>query len=34
MQETLGEYLRHLVYDKEQREYMGWLEAVHKFISK
>lgn len=30
--EELGEYLRHLIYDKEQREYMGWLKKVHAFV--
>jgi hypothetical protein len=32
IQEELGEYLRHLIYDKEQREYMGWLKKVHAFV--
>lgn len=31
--EELGEYLRHLVYDKEQREYMQWLKKVHSFVA-
>jgi hypothetical protein len=26
------EYLRHAVYDKEQREYIGWLERVKSFL--
>ncbi|KAJ9527709.1 hypothetical protein QJQ45_025986 [Haematococcus lacustris] len=30
----LGEYLRHLVYDKEQREYMAWLNRVAEFVAK
>lgn len=30
----LGEYLRHLVYDKEVREYQDWLQRVHDFVSK
>jgi hypothetical protein len=30
--EDLGEYLRHLVYDKEQKEYIAWLGAVHGFV--
>ncbi|KIZ03538.1 hypothetical protein MNEG_4420 [Monoraphidium neglectum] len=30
--EDLGEYLRHAVYDKEQREYIGWLERVKSFL--
>jgi complement component 1 Q subcomponent-binding protein len=32
LQEELGEYLRHLIYDKEQREYMAWLKKVHAFV--
>jgi hypothetical protein len=32
LQEELGEYLRHLVFDKEQREYMAWLRKVHAFV--
>jgi hypothetical protein len=31
---STGEYLRHLVHDKEQREYMGWLKRVQEFVSK
>jgi len=31
--EEVGEYLRHLIYDKEQQEYMGWLEKVEKFVT-
>lgn len=30
----LGEYLRFLIYDKEQREYAAWLKNVHDFVSK
>ncbi|KAG1672917.1 hypothetical protein FOA52_012362 [Chlamydomonas sp. UWO 241] len=30
--EELGEYLRHLIFDKEQREYMAWLSKVHAFV--
>lgn len=30
--EDLGEYLRHAVYDKEQKEYIGWLDRVGKFV--
>ncbi|EFJ41865.1 hypothetical protein VOLCADRAFT_83936 [Volvox carteri f. nagariensis] len=30
----LGEYLRFLIYDKEQREYQTWLGEVEKFTSK
>jgi hypothetical protein len=30
--EELGEYLRHLIYDKEQREYVAWLERVKSFV--
>ncbi|GAX79309.1 hypothetical protein CEUSTIGMA_g6750.t1 [Chlamydomonas eustigma] len=30
--EELGEYLRHLIYDKEQREYMAWLKKVGDFV--
>eukprot|EP00197_Chlamydomonas_leiostraca_P009686 CAMPEP_0202866046 /NCGR_PEP_ID=MMETSP1391-20130828/7104_1 /ASSEMBLY_ACC=CAM_ASM_000867 /TAXON_ID=1034604 /ORGANISM="Chlamydomonas leiostraca, Strain SAG 11-49" /LENGTH=244 /DNA_ID=CAMNT_0049545955 /DNA_START=16 /DNA_END=750 /DNA_ORIENTATION=+ len=29
----LGEFLRHLVYDKEQREYTSWLGRVADFVS-
>lgn len=32
--EDLGEYLRHLMYDKEQTEYMGWLARVGAFVGK
>ncbi len=28
-----GEYLRHLVFDKEVREYMDWLQRVHDFVA-
>lgn len=28
----LGEYLRHLIYDKEQREYTSWLKKVEAFV--
>lgn len=28
----LGEYLRHLIFDKEQREYMLWLKKVKEFV--
>jgi hypothetical protein len=28
-----GEYLRHLVYDKEVREYSTWLANVADFVS-
>ncbi|KXZ47555.1 hypothetical protein GPECTOR_34g714 [Gonium pectorale] len=30
----LGEYLRFLIYDKEQREYQAWLADVEKFVGK
>lgn len=30
--EDLGEYLRHLLYDKEQQEYAHWLEGVNSFV--
>eukprot|EP00775_Hariotina_reticulata_P005272 gene5272-5507_t len=30
--EDLGEYLRHLMYDKELQEYCHWLEGVKKFV--
>lgn len=30
----LGEYLRHVIYDKEEREYSSWLENVAKFVGK
>lgn len=30
--EDLGEYLRHLMYDKEQQEYVHWLEGVRGFV--
>eukprot|EP00879_Flechtneria_rotunda_P002466 GHRR01002663.1.p1 GENE.GHRR01002663.1~~GHRR01002663.1.p1 ORF type:complete len:254 (+),score=64.25 GHRR01002663.1:101-862(+) len=30
--EDMGEYLRHLMYDKEQQEYMRWLESVKGFV--
>lgn len=29
----LGEYLRHLVHDKEQREYADWLKRAHDFVA-
>ncbi len=29
----LGEYLRFLIYDKEQREYQNWLSEVETFVS-
>jgi len=28
-----GEYLRHLVHDKEETEYIAWLEKVQKFVA-
>lgn len=28
----LGEYLRFLIYDKEQREYQNWLSEVEAFV--
>uniref|UniRef100_A0A7S3RAG5 Mitochondrial glycoprotein n=1 Tax=Dunaliella tertiolecta TaxID=3047 RepID=A0A7S3RAG5_DUNTE len=31
---ALGEYLRHLVHDKEEREYIAWLDNVQKFVGK
>jgi hypothetical protein len=31
--EDLGEYLRHLLFDKEQQEYMNWLEKVDNFLT-
>jgi hypothetical protein len=31
--EDFGEFLRHLLYDKEQREYMNWLKKVHDFVA-
>lgn len=30
----LGEYLRFLIYDKEQREYQAWLDETHDFVAK
>ena len=30
--EELGEYLRHLIYDKEQKEYVAWLSKVRDFV--
>lgn len=30
----VGEYLRHLVYDKEQTEYTRWLKNVADFVGK
>ena len=30
----LGAYLLRLVHDKEQREYMYWLEQVRDFLGK
>jgi hypothetical protein len=32
--EDLGEYLRHLMFDKEQQEYMGWLQRVQEFVAQ
>ena len=32
--EDVGEYLRHLIYDKEQRSYLMWLKRVKAFVSK
>lgn len=32
--EELGAYLLQLLHDKEEREYMGWLQNVHGFVSK
>lgn len=29
----LGEYLRFLIFDKEQQEYMAWLNTVRGFVS-
>ncbi len=34
MTAELGEYLRFLVYDKEQREYQRWLADVEAFVGK
>lgn len=31
--EDLGEYLRQLMHDKEQEEYMRWLSAVRAFVA-
>ncbi len=31
--EELGSYLFTLLYDKEQREYMRWLERLRKFVT-
>jgi hypothetical protein len=31
--EDVGEFLRHALYDKEQREYIGWLGRVEKFVA-
>ncbi|KAF8059682.1 ATG11 [Scenedesmus sp. PABB004] len=31
--EDLGEYLRHLMYDKEQQEYVAWLRGVAAFVA-
>lgn len=31
--EDIGQYLKHLLYDKEQTEYMAWLDKVRKFVS-
>jgi len=28
----LGEYLLHLIHDKEQREYMDWLDKMTSFL--
>jgi hypothetical protein len=30
--EHLGEWLRHALYDKEEREYTAWLERVAAFV--
>ncbi len=30
--DELGEYLRHLIYDREQREYVSWLAKVKDFV--
>ncbi|KAF6263770.1 mitochondrial glycoprotein [Scenedesmus sp. NREL 46B-D3] len=30
--EDMGEYLRHLMFDKEQEEYVHWLEGVKTFL--
>jgi hypothetical protein len=32
--EDLGEWLRHALYDKEQREYIGWLRRVGAFVAR
>lgn len=32
--EQLGEYLRHLIYDKEQQEYTNWLNKFQQFLKK
>ena len=32
--EDLGEWLRHALYDKEQREYANWLDRVGAFLGK
>jgi len=32
--EDVGEYLRHLIYDKEQRSYLTWLKKVKAFTAK
>ncbi|MEW5297782.1 MAG: hypothetical protein WDW36_000966 [Sanguina aurantia] len=29
----MGEFLRHLIYDKEQREYVDWMHNVKKFVN-
>eukprot|EP00878_Enallax_costatus_P000814 GHUV01000939.1.p1 GENE.GHUV01000939.1~~GHUV01000939.1.p1 ORF type:complete len:252 (+),score=58.73 GHUV01000939.1:177-932(+) len=31
--EDLGEFLRHLMFDKEQQEYMHWLDTVKDFVA-
>eukprot|EP00882_Tetradesmus_deserticola_P004192 GHRQ01004428.1.p1 GENE.GHRQ01004428.1~~GHRQ01004428.1.p1 ORF type:complete len:251 (+),score=112.49 GHRQ01004428.1:159-911(+) len=30
--EDMGEYLRHLMFDREQEEYVHWLEGVKSFV--
>jgi hypothetical protein len=32
--EQLGDYLRHVIYDKEQQEYTSWLSRVDSFLKK
>lgn len=31
--EDLGEYLRHLMFDKELKEYEHWLSSVKSFVA-